>query len=215
MTEGLTDTLLALVLIYGPVMIGGVTFASCLALPVPASLVMLAGGAFAATGDLSLGLVMALAFAGGVAGDQVGYLVGARAGGRYARWSIATPRRTRLTQEARQRLSDHAFVTVYLTRWLLSPLGPWVNLAAGAMRLNWARFSLASLLGEATWVGLYVGLGWAFASQVDRLGTLTGNLGGLVLALALVAGALVALRRLRKSSPERPVPVLDPDRPVP
>jgi membrane protein DedA with SNARE-associated domain len=90
---------------------------------------------------------------------------------------------------ARKQLDSNAFTAVYLSRWLFSPLGPWVNLTAGAMRLDWRRFTLGSVTGEATWVALYVGLGWGFAAQVDRLGSLMGSLAGFAAALG-IAGLL-------------------------
>lgn len=191
MTDSLTETLLALVPEYGALLVAVITFASCLALPVPASLAMLASGAFAATGDLSLIGVSAAALAGAVLGDQSGWWAGRSGAGLLARLT-AQPDRARLLARAETRLNHHAFATVYLSRWLFSPLGPWVNLAAGAMRMTWPRFTLGSLAGEATWVALYVGLGWAFASQVDRLADILANLGGFVAA----AGVAAVLARL-------------------
>lgn len=191
MSDSFTETLLALVPEYGALLVAAITFASCLALPVPASLAMLAGGAFAATGDLSLAGVSGAALAGAVLGDQAGWWLGRSGSGLLARLT-ARPDRARLLAQARHRLDRHAGPTVYLTRWLFSPLGPWVNLAAGATGLGWARFTLASISGEATWVALYVGLGWAFAAQVDRLGSLMGSLAG----FAAAAGVAALLLRL-------------------
>ena len=197
MTASLTETLLALVPVHGAWLVGVITFASCLALPVPSSLAMLAGGAFAAVGDLSLPAVAGAALTGAVLGDQAGWWLG-RSGSAVLARATATPARARLLAEARLRLARNAFVTVYLTRWLFSPLGPWVNLAAGATGLGWARFSIGSVTGELTWVVLYVGLGWAFAAQVDRLGSLMGNLAGLVAAAGVAALLLHVLWRRRQ-----------------
>jgi membrane protein DedA with SNARE-associated domain len=90
--------------------------------------------------------------------------------------------------QARGALARRGWVTVYLTRWLFSPLGPYVNLLTGAAGMGWWRFTLADLAGEATWVIVYVGLGWAFAGQVAALGATLGNLTG-----ALTAGAVAVL----------------------
>ena len=48
----LTDLVFSLVASHGIVIILGITFLSCLAVPVPSSFVMLAGGAFVNSGDL-------------------------------------------------------------------------------------------------------------------------------------------------------------------
>lgn len=192
----LTETLLGLVPVYGAGLVGAITFASCLALPVPSSLAMLAAGAFAATGDLSLVAVIGAALAGAVLGDQAGWWLG-RSGAAWLARATARPSRARLMARARKQLDGNAFATVYLTRWLFSPLGPYVNLTAGAMRLGWRRFTLGSVTGEATWVALYVGLGWGFAAQVDRLGSLMGNLAGFAAALGIAALLARALWRRR------------------
>lgn len=192
----ITETLLALVPVYGPALLAAITFASCLALPVPASLAMLAGGAFSATGDLSLPLVSAAAFAGAMAGDQMGFWVGRSASGFLDRLA-ARPSRARMLRAARLRLQGQAVLAVFFTRWLVSPLGPWVNLMAGSMGVGWGRFTLGSVLGEGLWVVIYVGLGWAFAAQVDRLGSVLGTVSGLVLAVMIAAGLLRALRRVK------------------
>lgn len=194
----LTETLLGLVPVYGSALVGGITFASCLALPVPASLAMLAAGAFAATGDLSLAAVGGAALAGAMLGDQAGWWLGRSGAGWLAR-ATARPSRARLMNRARKQLDSNAFTAVYFSRWLFSPLGPWVNMAAGAMRMDWRRFTLGSVTGEATWVVLYVGLGWGFAAQVDRLGSLMGSLAGFVAAggVAAVLGRLLLRRRKR------------------
>jgi membrane-associated protein len=193
----ITESLLALVPVYGSALVGLITFAACMALPVPASLAMLAGGAFAATGDLSLPAVTGAALAGAVLGDQMGWVLGRSGAGWLAR-ATARPSRARLLARARKQLDGNAFATVYLSRWLFSPLGPWVNLTAGAMRLDWRRFTLGSVTGEATWVALYVGLGWGFAAQVDRLGSLMGSLAGFAAALGIAGLLARALWRHRR-----------------
>lgn len=192
MTEALTDALLPLVPTYGAVFLFAITFLSCLALPVPSSLAMLAGGAFAAVGDLGLAQVTAAALAGAVLGDQAGYQVG-RMGGPLLDRLTARPRSRPMIARARAMLADRGWAAVFFTTWLFSPLGPWMNFAAGAARMRWARFSSASVLGESVWVVGYVGLGWSFASQIDRIAALVGNASG---ALAAGLAAVVVLRVL-------------------
>jgi membrane-associated protein len=199
-TDSLTETLLALVPVHGAWLVGAITFASCLALPVPSSLALLAAGAFAATGDLSLFQVGAAALGGAVLGDQTGYLLGRRGAGWVARATHSPPRAS-LMAKARDKLAHQALATVFLTRWLFSPLGPWVNLAAGATHLNWRRFAIGSVTGEAVWVALYIGLGWAFAAQVDRMGALLGNAGAALLALL---GTVVLARALWRAHTQSP-----------
>ncbi len=76
----MSDWVIALVPTYGLWLMAVVTFLSCLALPVPCSLVMLTAGGFAAAGDLVLWQVAAAALVGAVMGDQTGYGIGRKGG---------------------------------------------------------------------------------------------------------------------------------------
>lgn len=169
------------------------TLASCLALPVPASLLMLAAGAFAASGDLTLGTVVLAAFAGAVIGDQAGYTVGHRGLRRFVRPGRGGKVGATL-ERARDMLERRGGVAVFFSRWLVSPLGPYVNFAAGAARMPRLRFSLWGAAGEAVWVGVYVGLGWTFAENIDAVETVTGNVTGLLAGLVLMGLSAAALR---------------------
>lgn len=184
----MTETILALVPVYGLTLIAVATFLSCLAVPMPASLVMLSAGGFAAAGDLVLWQAAAAALGGAVLGDQAGYQLG-RVGARLWAGHRVSPRRAALMGKATAYLRDRGRLAVFLSRWLFSPLGPYVNFAGGAARLDWARFTQAGVAGEAVWVTLYIGLGAGFADDILALADLMGSASGLLAALA-VAGAL-------------------------
>jgi membrane-associated protein len=191
-----TEWALSLVPLWGLWLVPLATFLSCLALPVPSSLIMLAAGGFAASGDLVLWQVAAGAFGGAVAGDHAGYALGHRGGRVLDRLARAPARRAALDRAAQQ-LRRSGPLAVFLTRWLLSPLGPYVNFAGGAARIGLSRFSPADVAGEAVWVGLYVGLGYLFADRMSELGAILGNASG-ALAAAAVAGLLgLVILRLR------------------
>lgn len=178
----MTETFLSLVPEYGAALVGLVTFLSCLALPVPSSLVMLAAGAFVAAGDLAAVSVIGAALGGAVAGDQAGYALGRWGGGPLWRRLKRRPGSAAMVARADAKLKARALPTVFFSRWLFSPLGPYVNLLSGAAHLPHLRFTLAGIAGEALWVGLYTGLGAAFAAQVETLGE----------TLSTVAGTLAA-----------------------
>ncbi len=194
----MTEALLAAIPVYGPWVLFVATFLSCLALPIPSSLIMLAAGAFVASGDLAAGPVVLAALAGAMLGDQVGYGLGRAGGVRFWSWLTARKRSGPLALRAEAALHRRAISTVYFSRWLISALGPWVNLAAGATRLRWQRFSLASVLGETTWVALYVGLGFVFAARIEDLGATVGSVIGAVAAgaVAVVLGRALWRRRV-------------------
>ena len=184
----MTETILALVPIYGLALIAIGTLLSCLALPIPSSLIMLSAGGFAAAGDLVLWQAGAAALGGAILGDQLGYQAG-RLGGRLFSGRRLTPQRAALMAKAGAYVQERGAMAVFLSRWLVSPLGPYVNFASGAARLDWARFSRAAIMGEMVWVTIYIGLGAVFADDILALADLLGSVSGLLAALAL-AGAL-------------------------
>jgi membrane-associated protein len=194
-----TDTLLGLVAAYGVPVVLVLTFLSCLAVPVPTSLAMLAAGAFAASGDLRLWQVGLAAYLGAVAGDQAGFGIGRLAEARVSA-ALARPERAARAAPARAAIARWGGLGIFLSRWLFSPLGPWVNLIAGAGGFRWAVFTVWAAAGEVVWVALYIGLGFAFAGQLEALAVLLGNSAGM-LAAALVAAVLAAQLRARLRRP--------------
>ena len=185
----MTDWLLGLVPQYGLWLLAATTFFSCLALPFPASILMLTAGGFAAAGDLVLWQAFLAAATGAVAGDQLGYWAGRGLGLSFLTRLRADPGRDRLLARADALMARKGVLAVFFSRWLVSPLGPWVNLLAGSTGYGWARFTAAGVAGEAVWAGLYVGTGYGFAGNIqaasDMLGSVLGMVGG--------AGAVVAL----------------------
>lgn len=182
----MTDWLLELVPQYGLWLLAVSTFLSCLALPFPASILMLTAGGFVAAGDLGLVSTLAAAAAGGIAGDQVGFWAGRRLGAPLLARLGRDPARDRLLARAEAFLARWGAAAIFLSRWLFSPLGPWVNLITGSSGYGWRRFTLAGVAGEAVWAGLYVGAGYAFAGNITAANELLGSVLGMVAGGAAV-----------------------------
>ena len=182
----MTEWLLALVPQYGLWLLALTTFCSCLALPFPASVLMLTAGGFVAAGDLVMWQAFTAAAAGAVAGDQVGFWAGRRFGARLLARLRADPARDRLLAKAVALMEKRGVVAVYLSRWLFSPLGPWVNLTAGSTGYGWPRFTVAGVAGEATWAAIYVGAGFMFAGNVEAASNMLGSVLGIVAGGAAV-----------------------------
>lgn len=187
----MTELVLAFAADYGVPLLFAITFLSCLALPVPSSLLMLASGGFAAAGDMVLPVVMLAAFAGAVLGDNLGYWLARRFSGQLAQWLGANSKREQLRQRAADYLDSYGGLSVFFSRWLVAPLGPYVNYAAGLAGFSWARFALWGAAGEVVWVTTYVGLGFLFADNITAIASLLGNLSGFLAALVVAAGLVV------------------------
>ncbi|PWJ20544.1 DedA family protein [Jannaschia seohaensis] len=191
MTELLLDALPT----YGlPALFAAIVLA-CLGLPLPASMLLLLSGAFVASGDLPLVATVLTAFASAVIGDNVGFLLG-----RYASTFLAG--HTEATEKVGRYLQERGTWAIFLSRWLVAPLGPAVNLAAGAGATSWRRFLLPELAGEVVWVGLYISLGAAFGHALAMISDALSTLIGLATSLTLMAVALKLL--WRRGTKDRP-----------
>lgn len=196
----MNEAFFELVATYGTWVVGLSSFLSCLLIPIPTALVMLAGGAFAAAGDLSLVAVLSAAYLGALLGDQTGYRIGRALGPRLIALSERRPKAEKSFARARDLVARHGAVAVFFSTWALAPLGPWVNLAAGAGGLKALTFTIWDALGEAIWVGFYVLIGYSFAADIVWLADLLTNAAGFLAAAAVtLALGVILLRRLRHS----------------
>jgi membrane-associated protein len=161
---------------------------------------MLTAGAFVAAGDLSGPATAIVALTGAVVGDQIGYAIGRRG----TSWlSRLHGKSAEMVGKAHVLIDQYGGSAVFLSRWLLSPLGPYVNVVAGAARMNWVRFSLRDLSGEAVWVAVYLGGGYLFAGQVEAVADIAGNLSGALAAGALTVGLGLWLRAAIRADQKR------------
>ncbi|MGI3186435.1 DedA family protein [Nioella aestuarii] len=199
----MTDTIFALVTAWGALVIFASSFLSCLALPIPTSLMMLSGGAFVAAGDLALWQVMAGAWGGAVLGDQTGYLIGRHGGAPLVDRIARSPARRAVLDRARKLVDRKGGLGVFFSTWLFAPLGPWANFIAGTAGLSWLRFTIWDVLGETIWVTAYVGLGYGFASQIEAVSDILGNAVGLLAALAVVVAMALWIRGALKAQKAR------------
>jgi membrane protein DedA with SNARE-associated domain len=158
------------------------------ALPLPASLTLVAAGVAAGAGVVAPAAVLAAAYAGAILGDLAGHALGARAGPWLQRRLAGRDRALALQARAAGAMQRQGPLAVFLTRWAAAPLGPWVSLAAGAGGLPRGRFLAAALPGRALWVAATAGGGWLFGTGATAgpwPAVLAAAAAALVLALAL------------------------------
>lgn len=195
----MTEALFGLVSAYGTIVIFASSYASCLGVPVPTAFVMLAGGAFVASGDLQAAYVVGAAWSGAVLGDQTGYRIGRIGGSALARRLENERRRAAVFARARAIVDRWGGLGVFFSTWLVSPLGPYVNLLAGATRMHWGRFTAWDTAGETIWITAYIGLGYAFSSRIGQLAELLGSsITFLTAAAVTVLLGYVLLKRIQR-----------------
>lgn len=169
--------------------------------PLPTSILLMTVGALLVEGDISAAEAFVWSLGGAVAGDQLGYAVG-RFGGQGVRNYVADkPRVGQQLNKAEAYSSRWGAMGVFLTRWLISPLGPMVNVVSGLARMRWLTFLAWDIAGETIWVGGYLALGYLFSSSISAIADLISN------AAWLLAAAIVTLFlgwRLLKAARRQP-----------
>jgi membrane-associated protein len=182
-----TDQLLSALSIYGyPVLFGVIAVASA-GVPFPITLMLIVAGSFVDQGEMNLWLVIGLASGGAIVGDQLGYGLG-RWGGRRLALKVArkfSGGELKL-QKAEAFSKKWGGAGIFFSRWLVTPLGPWLNITSGITKYPWHRFLLWDVLGEVLWVVLYVMLGKIFSDRVQAISDLLGNLTWVILGLIVV-----------------------------
>ena len=188
-------------IIFGAAMLECAAFAGLL---VPGESLVLASGFFAHQGILQLDAVIAAVALGAVAGDNIGYLLGARLGRDWllkkgSRFGLRKKRLAQVDAFFQRRGPRAVFVGRFIG--FARALVPFV---AGASRMPYRRFVVADALGAALWTVAFVTLGyvlgasWQVAEQwISR--------SGLVLGAVLLLGAVwLWLRRRRRRRAETP-----------
>lgn len=191
----MTETILSLVPDYGLPLIFSVVAMACLAVPLPASVLVLTSGSFAAAGDLTLGSVLVVAFMGYVVGDQMAYHLAKRIGPSLISRLKQSEKAAPIVDRSERMLREKGGAAVLLSHTILSPTCPYVSYLSGAGGLTWARFSTAAVLGAGLWTAAYVGLGYVFASQLEQVAAAASQFFGVILALCVAAALFILLRR--------------------
>lgn len=170
-------------------------------LPLPGETTLLAASYLAATGHLSLPLVIGSAALGAIVGDSVGYFVGRRGGRRflerYGKYVGITPEKL---GRADDYFSRHGAKTVFFGRFvaLLRVLaGP----LAGASGMSYRRFLAANVAGAVTWAAMMGTLAFFFGKPVAAVLSSLGVWA--LLALAIFVIARFAFKRIRSRGMRR------------
>lgn len=191
--------LIELVITHGAWLVFAATLAARIGAPIPAAPFLVIAGALAASGRISWPVTMMAAVVASSLGDALWFWAGRRHGYRVMRLLC----RISISPDSCVRQSE-AFIQRWGGRSLIAAkFVPGVSVVAppmaGAMGMPWLAFAGFATLSAALWAGLFLGIGWVFASQIQQtlevLSTLGAVAGGL---LVLLAAAYLALRWWRR-----------------
>lgn len=195
----MSDFLLTQIINYGAPFFGVMLFLGALGLPVGASILLIAAGAFSQQEILNWLPASLLGLLGAVCGDALSFGMG-----HYAKdWVDKRFGGSSTWKSARDAFDSRAGITVYLTRFLITALAIPTNLIAGGEGMRFRRFMTYDILGEITWIILYGGLGYWFGSQWELVSTFISNFGGLLLGVIILGvGIWLGIKRLKTSEPK-------------
>lgn len=191
--------LLALVVTHGTLLVFAATLAARIGAPVPAAPVLVVAGGLAAAGQLSWIAALAAAIVANILGDGVWFWAGRAHGYRVLRLLC----RISLSPDSCVRQSE-----AFILRWggsslVAAKFVPGVSVVAppmaGALGMSLAAFLGFETLAAAIWAGLFLGLGWVFADQIQQVMDMLSALGMVaVVALVVIVAAYLALRYWRR-----------------
>jgi membrane protein DedA with SNARE-associated domain len=181
----MTDQLLAAFVDYGVPLLFAVIAISAVGVPFPVTFTLVAAGSFVQQGEMNLLPVLVAGSLGAIIGDQIGYGLS-----RWAGRNLVVRISRRLggehkIKEAEALARKWGGPGIFFSRWLITQLGPWINITSGIAAYPWRRFILWDVLGEVLWVVLYVMVGYIFSDRVQYISEILGNLGWAILALIL------------------------------
>jgi membrane-associated protein len=195
----MSDFLLTQIINYGAPLFAAFLFLGALGLPVGASVLVIAAGAFSQQGILDWAPTAVLGLIGAVIGDAISFGIGF-----YAKdWVDRRLGGSSAWRSARRSFDSRAGLAIYLTRFLVTALALPTNLIAGGSGIKFRRFMAYDSLGEFTWIILYGGLGYLFGSEWELVSNFISNFGGLILGIVILGvGAWLGFRRRRNSENE-------------
>jgi undecaprenyl-diphosphatase len=178
--------------------LGALVAVESMGVPVPGETALIAAGILAHNGRLHITLVIAIAAAAAIIGDNVGYLLG-RKGGRalLEKPGPLLEHRKAIFEKGEPFFRRHGPKAVFLGRWVagLRIAAAWL---AGINRMHWPTFLLWNALGGAAWATSVGFAAYYLGAAAEKIVKDAGLIGIAVLALALIG--FFILRRRRRST---------------
>jgi membrane protein DedA with SNARE-associated domain len=171
--------------------------------PIPGETSLIAAAVLASQGKLQIELVIPIAAAAAIVGDNIGYLIGRKGG----RWLLERPGAFRRQRQEVLRVGEpffevHGPKAVFFGRFLLG-LRVWASWLAGATNMHWHVFALWNALGGIAWASA-IGLAAYFLGHSAGGAVEAFGIYGLIALILAVVGGLVLHRRHVSHGPRTP-----------
>ncbi|MEA2194846.1 MAG: hypothetical protein QOG42_1280 [Solirubrobacteraceae bacterium] len=162
--------------------------------PLPGETALITAGVLAHRGQLNIELVIPIAAAAAIIGDNIGYLIG-RTGGRrlLERPGFLERHRHAVLENGEPFFARHGAKAVFLGRWIggLRIAAAWL---AGINKMPWRIFLLWNALGAIAWATSVGLLAYYLGPTAERIFKAAGIAG--IIAAVLLLAAVLTWRRV-------------------
>jgi membrane protein DedA with SNARE-associated domain len=162
-------------------------------LPLPSSPLLLAAGALCGTAHLNLALSLFLAVGASVLADTLWFQAGRHQGIKVLQWLC----RITLEPDSCVRRTEGLFERQGARSLLIAKFIPGLSAVAtplaGIFHMRLRRFLLFDAFGALLWAGTFLGLGYLFSTEIERIAARASQLGGSLLVLLVSSFAAYLL----------------------
>src|SRR3981189_1718363 len=181
--------MLEFLLHHGYVLLLGWVFAEQLGLPLPSMPLLLAAGALAGTGHLNFLAALFYVMLAALAAASIWYQLGRRKGIKVLHLLSKMSREPDSCVRRIEGLFSKQGASSLLLAKFLPGLGTVAPPLAGIFHMRPRRFLLFDAAGSLLWAGTFLGLGFVFSGEIERVAEYLASLGGWLLVLLLAAFA--------------------------
>ena len=174
---------------HGYVVLLGWVFAEQVGLPIPSLPILLAAGALAGVGRLSFFGSLLIAIGAALTADTVWFQLGRLRGIKILQFLC----KISLEPDSCVRRTEGIFAKEGARSLLLAKFLPGLGAVApplaGIFHMRFSRFLLFDSMGAGLWAGTFLGLGYLFSGEIERIADHAAALGGGL--VVILVGALV------------------------
>lgn len=180
------NQILSYILLYKYFALFVITFFASLTNITPASPSLIASGSLIYNGNLNYTQVFIFGFLGTVLGDITAYMLSYY----YSREVLMKIGFKKILNSKSFSKIEKVFKknsgkTIFISRFFLTSFGPVVNLLSGFSKINYKKFILYDILGEAIYIFILTGIGYLFANNWQYISSIIEYI-GTILAIIVV-----------------------------
>lgn len=195
---------LSYILIYKYAILFLVVYLTSFGIPLPATVLIVAAGAFAAQGYFDFQKIFIYVFVASVLGDITGYFVSLK----YGRRILMHVGFKRLFSSPNFHALEKIFMNrslaiIFYTRFILTHLGPSINLLSGLSGITPRKFITYDILGEILYAFIFTSLGYVFANQWEMISSISQDIITILVLIVLLIILFAVLWRMRNGKKKK------------